>query len=357
MPRGAFKNVSITGISTVVPSCSKSLDEEMDLLGSKKNIEKLKKITGLHSRRIAGKNTTTLDLCYVAARKIVEATNQAVEEIDGVIFVTQTPDYRIPNNASLFHGKFGLNPNCLCYDINHGCSGYIYGLLNAFSLIEAGTCKKILLLVGDTLTKVINPRDKSLAIIHGDAGSATLIEYTDRTNDSNFILYSDGKKAKSICIEAGGCRNVISSETSKEQEDSEGNIRSPEQLYMNGLEVFNFALQNVPILVNEMLEFTNKTIEDIDLFAFHQANGIINSGIINKLSIPVEKAPIDVIREYGNASCATIPHTLSKALGNREKQRLLVMLTGFGVGLSLAACCTYLSETTILPVIEYDDRI
>lgn len=353
MSKGNFKNASIKGICTVVPSYSKSLDEEVELFGSIKNIEKLKKITGLFSRRIAGNNTTTLDLCCVAASKILKASNEDIKGIDGVIFITQTPDYRIPNNSSLVHGILGLNRDCLCYDINHGCSGYVYGLLNSFSLIQSGICRKILLLVGDTLTKVINPKDKSLSIIHGDAGSATIIEYTNKINDSNFIFYSDGTKAKSICIEVGGYRNIASPETSKEREDREGNIRSLEQLYMNGLEVFNFAIQNVPPLVKEMLEFSSKSVDDIDLFAFHQANGIINQGIVEKLSIPTEKAPMDVIREYGNASCATIPHVLSRALGNKDKQRLLVMLTGFGVGLSLATCCTYLNETTILPVIEY----
>ncbi|MBY9080756.1 ketoacyl-ACP synthase III [Paenibacillus sp. HN-1] len=355
MPKGAFRNVAITGVSTAVPSYSKCLDEEVDLFGSQKNIDKLKRITGLHSRRIANEQTTSLDLCVYSAERLLEAMKLDRSGIDGVVFVTQTPDHRIPNNASLVHGMLGLERDCLCFDINHGCSGYIYGLINSFSLIESGMCRRILLLVGDTLSKVINPRDKSLSIIHGDAGTATIVEYTEQENESSFILYSDGSKAKAICVEAGAYRKMSCPETAIEQEDSEGNHRSPEQLYMNGLEVFNFALQHVPPLVNEAMTLSRKTMDDIDLFVFHQANGIINRGIIDKLSIPLEKAPTDVIRDYGNSSCATIPHVLSSALGNSPgPHELSLMLTGFGVGLSLAACVTKLNDAVILPVLEYD---
>jgi 3-oxoacyl-[acyl-carrier-protein] synthase-3 len=247
----------------------------------------------------------------------------------------------------------GLSSDCLCFDVNHGCSGYIYGLLNAFSLIQSGMCKKVLLLVGDTITKVINPKDKSLAIIHGDAGSATLIEYSCVENRSNFIIHSDGKKANSICIKAGGFRNMSNVQTAAEHSDSEGNIRSDDQLYMNGLQVFNFAIQNVPSIVNEMLDYIGKSIDDIDFFAFHQANGIINCGILEKMAIPIEKAPMRVIGEYGNTSCATIPLVFSEALGNKVIPHMSVVMTGFGVGLSLASCYIELNNTTILPVFEY----
>lgn len=356
MPKGVFKHVSINSLATAAPIYSRSLDDEIELLENEKKIKKLKLITGLDKRRIANVNTTSIDLCCCAAKKIINEMDLNKDEIDGVVFVTQTPDYRIPNCASLVHGQLGLSENCLCYDVNHGCSGYIYGLLNAFTLVESGICKKILLLVGDTLSKVINPMDKSLAIIHGDAGSATIIEHTNDEIESRFILASQGSLAKTIIIEAGGFRHMSSDETKIERKDSEGNIRTDEQLYMNGLSVFNFALQSVPNLVNQMLEFSNLELKDINFFAFHQANGIINKGIINKLGIDEEKAPLNVIRKYGNSSCCSVPQVLSEAFGNKVMSKEKVIMTGFGVGLSLGSCYTNCKNTTVFPVIEYDDR-
>ncbi|GMQ59567.1 ketoacyl-ACP synthase III [Vallitalea sediminicola] len=354
MSKGIFKHVKISSIATVVPTYSRSIDDEIELLGNEKNIKKLKLITGLNKRRIADKHTTSIDLCSYAAKKIIRELGININEIDGIIFVTQTPDYRMPNCASVVHGQLGISKECICFDINHGCSGYIYGLLNAFSLIESNICRKILLLVGDTLSKVINPMDKSLAIIHGDAGSATIIERTEKKIKSHFIIHSYGKKAKSIIIKAGGFKYVSSEDTRVEKKDSEGNIRSDEQLYMDGLAVFNFALQKVPELVNEMLNFTKLNINEVDFFAFHQANGIINKGIINKLQIDRQRAPLDVISKYGNSSCCSIPQVLSEAFGNKKIIKNKVVMTGFGVGLSLGTCCTSFENTTIFPVVNYE---
>ncbi|URZ18153.1 3-oxoacyl-ACP synthase III family protein [Clostridium felsineum] len=354
MAKGIFKHVSISSIATAVPIYERALDDEIELLENKKNIDKIKRITGLDKRRIADTKTTSIDLCCCAAKKIMGEMNIDKSKIDAIIFVTQTPDYRIPNCASIVHGKLGLSKECLCYDINHGCSGYIYGLLNAFSLVESGVCKKILLLVGDTLSKVINKKDKSLAIIHGDAGSATIIEYSDELIHSSFILKSQGDMSNSIIIKAGGFRNMSSKYTRIEKKDDEGNIRTDEQLYMNGLKVFNFALQNVPDLVNEVLEFSKLNIKDIDFFAFHQANGIINNGIISKLQIDQTKAPLEVVKQYGNSSCCSIPQVISKAFGGKILRDKRIVMTGFGVGLSLGTCITNFNNTTIFPIIEYD---
>lgn len=356
MAKGIFKHVRIHSIATTVPSNSKSIDEELELFGNQRAINKLKNITGLHYRRIVDENTTSVDLCSYSVKNLLQELQIDKNEIDGVVFVTQTPDYRIPNCASVVQGMLGLGEQCICYDINHGCSGYIYGLLNVFSLVETGVCKKMLLLVGDTLSKVINPKDKSLVIIHGDAGSATLIEHSEEEIESHFVLHSQGTKAESIIIRAGGFRNMSTTESRIEKRDSEGNIRTEEQLYMNGLEVFNFAITNVPCLVNEVLEFAGHSIEEIDFFAFHQANGIINKGIVQKLGLREEVAPYRVIKKYGNSSCCSIPQVFSEALGSdKQLPKNLVLMVGFGVGLSLGSCCTSLNDTIILPTINYNN--
>ena len=242
MPKVGFEHVSILGISTIIPKNSRSIDQELNILGNQREIDKIKKITRINSRRLAMNNITTLDLCIVAAKRLICDLKIDKNSIDGIIFVTQTPDYKIPNNASLIHGMLKMNRDCLCQDVNHGCSGYIYGLLNAAAMIESKVCRRILVLVGDTLSKVINPRDRSLTIIHGDAGSATILEFSKERSEMFFLLYSQGEKAKTIYIRSGGCRNMTNYESFVEKEDEAGNFRNDEQLYMDGLAVFNFAI-------------------------------------------------------------------------------------------------------------------
>lgn len=339
MANTKFKNVKVSGIVTVVPQIEKSIDDEIELYGgNEKQIERIKKAIGLDKRRVTDKETTSVDLCHQAANQLVEGLKINRSEIDGLIFVTQTPDHFQPSNAAIVHGRLGLEKNCASFDINLGCSGYVYGLWMAHMMVASGTCSKVLLLAGDTISKYVNPKDRATAPLFGDAGSATLIEKTDVDQEAFFSLHTDGTGQEFIKVPAGGFRCPSSPATAIATEDAEGNWRSQNDIYMNGGEVFNFSIKTEPAAITEILEYSQKTIDDIDHVVFHQANKYIITNIAKRLKLPLDKAPCDTVSKYGNQSSASIPSTINDALGelaSSSKQQLV--LSGFGVGLSWAS--------------------
>lgn len=325
---------------TVVPATEKSIDDEVDLYGGKpEQIERIKKTIGLHRRRVVRDGVTAGDLCETAARRLLERCSVEPDEIDALILVTQTPDYFQPATACVLHGRLGLKEDCAAFDVNLGCSGYVYALWLAGMMIETGSCKTVLVLAGDTISRCVNPRDRALAPLFGDAGSATLVTESARENASWFSLKTDGKGFEHLIVPAGAFRQPSTEETRLEKSDADGNIRSLEQLHMNGAEVFNFSIKVEPPAIREILEFAGKTVEEVDYLVFHQANKYIISNIARRLKIPMEKTPCAMVERYGNQSSASIPGTICDCLGERlEKETLRLVLSGFGVGLSWASC-------------------
>ena len=339
MANTRFNNVKISGIMTVVPQIEKSIDDEIDFYGgNEKQIERIKKAIGLDKRRVSDSETTSVDLCCQAANHLIEGLKINKSEIDGLIFVTQTPDHFQPSNAAIVHSRLGFEKNCASFDINLGCSGYVYGLWMAHMMIASGTCCKVLFLAGDTISKYVNPKDRATAPLFGDAGSATLVEKTDVDQEAFFSLHTDGTGQDFIKVPAGGFRCPSTPDTATATEDAEGNWRSQDDIYMNGGEVFNFSIKTEPTAINEILEYSRKTIDEIDYVVFHQANKYIITNIAKRLKLPLEKAPCETVSKYGNQSSASIPSTINDALGGQVsscKQQLV--LSGFGVGLSWAS--------------------
>lgn len=269
------------------------------------------------------------------------------DSIDFIIFVSQTPDYRIPATAHIIQNKLCLK-RAACFDINLGCSGYIYGLAVAFSLINNPTTKMVLLLAGDTPTKFVSPDDKSAILLFGDAGTATIIEKSNKETDSFFLLNSDGGGANSLMIHGGGYRNQSSFETLVAKIGTDGNQRNMEQLIMDGGEIFNFTIREVPKNINELLRAAKVNVEDIDSYTFHQANKFMLDFLIKKAKLNPEKIKFS-INKFGNTSVASIPLTLivnSQSIGN------LSLLSGFGVGLSWGSALLKLGDTKLLPLFE-----
>lgn len=339
MANTKFKNVKISGIVTVVPQIEKSIDDEIGLYGgNEKQIERIKRSIGLDKRRVTDSNTTSTDLCHQAANKLIDGLKINKAEIDGLIFVTQTPDHFQPSNAAILHGRLGLEKHCASFDINLGCSGYVYGLWMAHMMIASGTCSKVLLLAGDTISKYVNPKDRSTAPLFGDAGSATLVEKSNSEQEAFFSLHTDGAGHEFIKVPAGGFRRPSTPDTAIAREDTEGNWRSQDDIYMNGGEVFNFSIKTEPTAIIEILEYSQKTIDEINYVVFHQANKYIISNIAKRLKLPLEKAPCETVSKYGNQSSASIPSTINDALGERvSSSNQQLVLSGFGVGLSWAS--------------------
>ncbi|MFH6955650.1 beta-ketoacyl-ACP synthase 3 [Pseudoalteromonas sp. XMcav1-K] len=358
MAKTQFNSVKISGIVTAVPETVNCIDDEIEKYGgNEKQIARIKRAIGLDKRHVADQSTTTLDLCVFAAEKLISGLDIDRQEVDGVIFVTQTPDHFQPSNAAIAHGKLNLDKNVAAFDVSLGCSGYVYGMWMAHMMIASQTCKKVLLLAGDTLSKCVNKRDRSTAPLFGDAGTATLVEVSAENTQSYFSLHTDGKGAKHIMQPAGCFRVPKSEETAIENVDEEGNYRSDNDIAMNGGEVFNFSIKTEPPAITEILEFSGTTIDDIDFVVFHQANKYIIGNIAKRLKLSLDKVPCDTVSKYGNQSSASIPCTINDALSDKvENQKQRIILSGFGVGLSWASALLDIEKIYCPPVYIYTNK-
>ncbi len=352
MALAQLKGIRLTGVSTVVPACFKKIDEERDLFDLHDlRLARLKKEIGVNKRHVVSKDECASDLCEHAARLLLSSLGCDPKTIDGLILVTQTPDYFQPATSCVLHGKLGLSKSCAAFDVNLGCSGYVYGLWLSSLMIAHANFRRVLLLAGDTLSRCVSPRDRAVAPLFGDAGSATLIEKGEETEWVNFILQSDGSGFGSLIIPAGAFRKRPTPETSKIAVGINGQERSEEHLFMNGAEIFTFSIREVPAQIEEILALSHWHKEDVDYYVLHQANKFINQNIARRLGIPKDKMPIEVFEKYGNQSSASIPAVLSENLSHVLKtQSLNVVLAGFGAGLSWAACALKMGPLACLPV-------
>jgi 3-oxoacyl-[acyl-carrier-protein] synthase III len=300
------------------------------------SVEKIEEKTGIALRRIAAKDECASDLGVRAAQKIFAGGVCKQEEIDYLLFCTQSPDYYLPTTACVMQDRLGLPKRCGALDFNLGCSGYIYGLGLSKGLIETGQARNILLITAETYSKHIHPGDKSVRTLFGDAAAATLIQSSSAAEEyiGPFVYGTDGSGGKNLIVPTGGFRTPRISESVFVSEDENGNLRSPDNLYMNGPEIFAFTLNVVPKSVKEILAVSGKSMDDIDLFIFHQANKFMLEYLRKKLKVPEEKF-IMSFKNYGNTVSSTIPIALKDAhLEGKLKSGDLVMLVGFGVGYS-----------------------
>lgn len=332
----SIPNIRIAGISASVPK-RKELCADYPLF-SGDDAGSFSKTTGVFSRRISSLDVCSSDLCYYAAEKLLESLNWNREEIDCLVFVTQTPDYHIPSTSPILQKRLNLPETCLAIDISLGCSGYVYGL-NVISSLMSHGLKKGLLLSGDTITKTCSKTDKSTYPLFGDAGSATAIEFSVGLPPFLSNLKVDGDGTSVIQIKDGGFRNPVSQMSFEVLSSEEGVSRNRLQLFLEGMDVFMFGITKVPENVKELAEHFSIDLDGIDYFTFHQANKFMNEKIRKKLKLPEIKVPYS-LEEFGNTSCATIPLTLVTQLGEKLKsEKLSHIVCGFGVGLSWGSMC------------------
>jgi 3-oxoacyl-[acyl-carrier-protein] synthase III len=301
--------------------------------------EKILEKTGIASRRIAGAEECASDLGVFAAQKLFASGACRPDQIDYLLFCTQSPDYFLPTTACLVQDRLGLRTSCGAIDFNQGCSGFVYGLSLGKSLIESGVADRVLLVTSETYSKFINPRDRSVRTIFGDAAAATLLDTSESQQDliGPFVFGTDGRGAENLIVRAGGMRRPLTAATAAEVEDKGGNWRSEQNLYMNGPEIFNFTLKVVPAAVNELLTRGGLKLGDVDYFIFHQANQFMLERLRAKLGIPEDKFSIEM-EDCGNTVSSTIPIALERSLANGQlRSGASAMLVGFGVGYSWAA--------------------
>ena len=345
-----FKNVQIAGISACVPRNIEK-NSELTSLIPPAEIDKTIKSIGIKEKRIVDDGTCASDLCFRAASQLLEDLKIDRNSIDVLIFMSQGPDFVVPATAPLMQNRLGLSNSTACFDINLGCSGYIYGLSLSFSLAMHESIKRVLFLDGETFTKVVSKKDKVNAPLYGDAGTATLIEKSHST-DSYFALFTDGSGKDALFIKAGGARCPSSESTLQETLREEGNIRSDHQLFMDGMEVFNFTIRVVPKNVLEILGYSKYRIEDVDYVIFHQANKFMTDFFAKKLKIPASKVPYCLDR-FGNTSSASIPLTIVSELKDKIGEKATVIMSGFGAGLSWGSALLDLGGCQISKLLEY----
>lgn len=340
MAQCCLQHVLIRGIATCTGQVVRAIDEDAPLYADDPlQLDRLKRVLGLVTRHIALPGTTTLDLCEQAAGTLLGACRVEPQTLDALICVTQTPDHLQPSNANILHGRLGLEKRAAAFDINQGCAGWVYGLYVAGLMVESGGCERVILLVGDTMTHAINHRDRAVVPLFGDAGTATLVERVPEPRPSWFSLHCDGKNWEYIKLSAGGYRLPKSAKTALESKDQDGNWRSDDDLWMNGMEIFNFSVREVPSSVRALAAYAGVGLESIEYLVFHQANRFIVENLARQLRVPLSKVPRDTAGKYGNQSSASIPATLCDALQEPLMSgSCRVLCSGFGVGLSWANC-------------------
>ncbi len=310
---------------------NKDLEKELGAWSAEKIEEKV----GIRQRHITTQDETALDMAYEAASKVLEGYNK--DDIGFLLLCTQSPDFFLPTSACILQDKLGLKTSCGAIDFNLGCSGFVYGLTLAKGLIATGVANKVLLITSETYSKYIHPMDKGNRSIFGDGAAATIIEKSDIDGIKGFILGTDGSGYANLIVRNGALRHP-EKDNPESVIDDDGTFNSPDHLYMDGSEIFNFTIDIIPDLVQDILKANNLLMEDVDYFIFHQANKFILDYLRDYLDIPVDKFYLNMLFT-GNTVSATIPIALVDCLSNKiVKPGDKIMLVGFGVGLSWGGC-------------------
>jgi len=303
------------------------------------DIESIEKTTGVSTRYYTDPNETALDISFKACINLFNRKPDLKEKIDALIFCTHSNDHIIPSNSLMLHGILELSENVFAFDYNLACSGFVYGLGISDGLLKSGIANHILLINADTYSKYVNDKDRSTKVLFGDAATVSYLRKSENDNGMLDILCSSsGKHSKKIIIPAGGMRLPKSASTKIEEKDKNGNIRSLENLHMDGFGVFSFINSKVPQQIIKICKDNKINLEEIDLFVFHQANKLGIDSLTRILKINPDKV-FSNIDKVGNTVSASIPLALKYAMNEKKiKPGDLVLLSGFGTGLSWASC-------------------
>ena len=345
-----YDNIHISGVASAVPTQRVIVDSFADIFGEE-TVERFSKMTGVKEFRKSFEHQTASDLGYAAAEKLLSKKNIDRNEIGALVFIAHSVDYRRPATACVLHKRLELSKDCATFDIGLGCSATVYGLQVVGSMMANSDISKALLITGESLTKMVNPGDKSVAMLFGDGGSAVLLE---KRNGSpmDILLRTDGNGYNAIIAPAGGYRNMDA--PCRDELWPDGNIRNLYNTYMNGTDVFSFTISEVPAAIRDFISKTGVGIDGYDCFAFHQANQYISKQLAKKFKIPMEKMPLCLDR-YGNTSAPAVTMALCDRYGEESGGEIKTMFCCFGVGLSWGVASAMISVADIFPIIETNE--
>jgi 3-oxoacyl-[acyl-carrier-protein] synthase-3 len=345
MPVTFTRSAVIRGITSCVPA--RKFDNLADTTEfEKEEVEKVVGMAGVKTRHVADESLCASDLCLAAAKNLLNALQWPAESIDAAIMVTQTPDYFLPSTVCLTHRDLGLRDGCAAFDLGLGCSGYPYALWLAAMMLQSPGFKRALVLHGETPTRFASHSDRSVALLFGDAGSATALEATDACFDGKwwFDLHTDGSGSHDLIIPGGGFRDRFPAN------------RGAHFVQMNGRSIFNFTVKRIPSLIDDTLAASGVTSEQIDYFIFHQSNRFIMRHVAKKIGLPDEKIP-QTIAEFGSAGGPSVPLTITRGDLERPLDRdLKLLILGYGVGLSWASALVTLPSAASLNHVELESQ-
>ena len=350
-----FHNKAITGILTVLPANEVKFEDEIENYNfSVAKSLKLKMAMGYNTHRIVENGVTISDLCVYGLNYLLDNELLKKEDIDALILVTQSPEYFMPPTSNVIQGKLGLRQDIICMDINQGCAGFEIGLFQAFMLLEQDEINKVVLLNADVLSQKVSKKDRNSNPLIGDGASVTIVEKSEQPNTIYANIKMDGTAFDALIIPAGGFKTPSTNETAKMVEDAAGNLRSLDNLVMKGDDVFNFVQREVPPMIEDLLTRADVDKQAVDYYMFHQPNKFMLNKLADKLEVPREKMPSNIVENFGNASGVSIPTVITFNLGERLTQEsMLICLAGFGVGLTWSSILLRIQHLTFNKIINY----
>ena len=344
------RGIGISAIACAVPDNHVTVESFSSVFGDEIPA-KFSAGTGIKAMYKALPEQTASDLAYAAAENLFSHVAVDRNDIGIMLLVTQSPDYRRPSSACVLHKRLELPIDCACMEINLGCSGFVYGLQTAMNMMEQSDARYALLLIGETASKLVDPKDKSIVMMYGDAGAAILLERQEGAETCS-LLRTDGNRFKTIILPAGGFRDM--NPPRERFMCNDGIERTLYDIYMEGTSVFSFSISDVPKALKDYLEHTNTSTEDYDVFLFHQANQFIIKQIARKLKLSAEKVPLSLDR-YGNTGGISIPLTLCDHYGDKDVGVVRALMSGFGIGLSWGVTSATIDTARIYPVVKTTD--
>lgn len=351
----SFKHKRISGILTILPKKAVKFEDEMaNYSFSPAKCMKLKLAMGYNEHRIAEPSQCSSDFCKFGLQYLFDNKLLCKDDIDALLFVSQSADYYMPPTSNLIHGHFGLKQDCLCMDINQGCAGFELGLIQAFMLLEQPAVNKVVLMNADVLSPKVSDQDRNSKPLIGDAAAITIVEKCEEENPIYANIKMDGTGAMVLNIPAGGFRMPSTPETAVMEQDAAGNFRSKNNLVMQGDDVFNFVQREVPPMIEHLYEQSGVSRNEVDWYMFHQPNKFMLHKLADKLGIPHDKMPANIVENFGNASGVTVPTCISYNLGDQlvnGKKKLC--MAGFGVGLTWSSIMMEMGNLQFNKIIEF----
>lgn len=343
-----FNNVGIRALSACVP---KKVSSNFDLSMEKEAIDRLIGSIGIKEKRIAEVGVTSSDLCYQAAKKLMADNDIKPESIDMLLFLTITPDYVTPPTSSILQHKLGLPTTTACLDFSLACSGFVYALSTAYAYASTPGINKVLVLVGETMSKIVNPKDNVNFPLYGDAGTACLVEKGD-FKESVFVLGTDGSGENSLKAPYGGFRYPLTADNLVDKLRENGNVRKDVEVYMDGMDTFGYAVRTLPRQITQLMKEANITNTDLDYLVPHQGNKFMMEFIVKRLKIDFNKVPF-CLDKFGNTGSASVPLTIVSELAGNLAGKKRMLLSAIGAGWSFGSAYIITNDIRISPIIEY----